>query len=137
MSGVARETVSRWKADPNFQIECDAALAAACRGSAWWRAELASATRAARGNTRDWELYLEHGGPTSWRGPSSGVLEAPGATAQSAAIVNIYGIPQPGDRTTLPPPIMRDATGAIVPIPPAATLPLVPSTITVNQELPR
>jgi hypothetical protein len=131
---VGAEEVSRWNRDPRFRELLGVAIRRGLRSSPWLRAELAAAARATRGSVRDWELYLEHGGPTSWRGPidmrpEAGEFPMMGAAGSVPAIgqqnnflvqrVELVSIPERASVDTLPPAMTLPARPAAQTVLPA------------------
>ena len=104
LAGVTEQSVCRWRRDAAFVEAVNTALRRTCK-SAWLAAELASATRATKGNQLDWRLYLESGGPTSWNPAGTAPPADGGGTGgvQNGTIVHIHAIPERQPMSALPP----------------------------------
>lgn len=115
MANVSESQVARWNGELEWQETVAEAMRQALRASPWLRAELASAGRASRGSIRDWELYLEHGGKTSWA--PEGTLHGRGDDAPTNGVtINVHGIPDRKPFDTLPPAVLQvPATAASAP----------------------
>jgi hypothetical protein len=126
LAHVSEEAVSRWNQIPTFRQAVAAALKRGLQQTPWLRAEIAAAARATRGSIRDWELYLEHGGPTSWRGAletrpelADGEGGVPGSPAGGGITqqVIVVGIPERQGMEALPPQLTLPARAAAVQTP--------------------
>lgn len=106
LANVSEGQVSRWNSDPVWQDAVAEAMRESLKRSPWLRAELASAGRASRGSIRDWELYLEHGGKTSWAPEGTFNGRGEDATGPSVAI-HVHGIPDRKSFDTLPPAVLQ------------------------------
>lgn len=113
LAGVSEGQVSRWNSEPGWDDAIAAAMREALTRSPWLRAELASAGRAARGSVRDWELYLEHGGITSWAPQGASNSRGDDPNGPTVAI-HVHGIPERQAFDTLPPPAQLPATASAV-----------------------
>ena len=107
---VSESQVSRWQSDCDFVDAVALSLRHGLRASPWLRAELAAAARATKGSLIDWRLYLEYGGPTSWRVAGvEGTQAGPGQQTPGADVggyhVHIHGIPERRPMSELPPPL--------------------------------
>lgn len=103
--GITEVTVSRWNHQERFRAAVDLALDHGLKPLAR-RAEIASMARAIKGSVLDWQTYLEHGGPTSWRGPvdfsAAGSVSSVPGTTPTGFTVNVYGIPERKPMADLP-----------------------------------
>lgn len=121
-ANIARERVSRWERKPDFVTWFDDSVATATRRlvNPMHLAQMHQAfTSLPHYQTQLRRLGLE----TPWGAPEQ---QGGSSTAVAGVVVNLHGLPSIApDRSTLPPPIMRHpVTGEIIPIPPAAPLPL-------------
>lgn len=110
MAHVTEEAVSRWNQNQRFKAAVGVAIKRGLQQTPWLLAELAAAARARRGSIRDWELYLQNGGPTSWRSPLETRPDAdpldgstPSIGTQNNTVVQMVGIPVRDAFDTLPP----------------------------------
>lgn len=123
-AGIARERISRWERKPGFVTWLEGEIDSAVRRLAN-RMHYAQMQTAIGGSLPHYQTQLRRlGQETPWEGPHQ--VGDSGPQTVNGVQVHIHGIPSPvGDRSTLPPPIMRHpVTGEIVPIPPKEPRPL-------------